>query len=181
MLKIDHTINANNSVWYRFQQDTGLQAAYTDPINAIFNSYSPQPQRTLVAGYTHIFGSNLVNQFNPGASWYASIFEPENFAGVLQHFPLCSTAGSNNAPFTTIGGNDNTYPQGRKVTQWQINDNLDWTRGRTQLPIRHQYAAHRREQLRSGRGNACPPLCTTILRSSLMARPTRRAGRFPLR
>ena len=37
-------------------------------------------------------------------------------------------AGSANAPFTTIGGNDNTYPQGRKVTQWQINDNLIWTR-----------------------------------------------------
>jgi hypothetical protein len=29
-------------------------------------------------------------------------------------------------PFTTMGGNDNTYPQGRKVTQWQINDNLTW-------------------------------------------------------
>ena len=39
-------------------------------------------------------------------------------------------AGTNNAPFTTIGGNDNTYPQGRKVTQWQINDNLIWTRER---------------------------------------------------
>jgi hypothetical protein len=80
VVKIDHTINANNSVWYRFQQDTGLQAAYTDPINSIFNSYSPQPQRTLVAGYTHIFTPNLVNQFNPGASWYSSIFEPNNYA-----------------------------------------------------------------------------------------------------
>ena len=80
VVKIDHTIDANNSVWYRFQQDTGLQAAYTDPINPIFNSYSPQPQRTLVAGYTHIFRPNLVNQFNPGASWYSSIFEPNNFA-----------------------------------------------------------------------------------------------------
>ncbi len=26
VVKIDHTINAKNSVWYRFQQDTGLQA-----------------------------------------------------------------------------------------------------------------------------------------------------------
>jgi hypothetical protein len=130
VVKIDHTIDHNNSVWYRFQQDTGLQAAYTDPINAMFNSYSPQPQRTLVAGYTHIFNPNLVNQFNPGASWYSSIFEPENFAQVLAAFPIVLTAGSNDAPFTTIGGNDNTYPQGRNVTQWQINDNLMWMRGR---------------------------------------------------
>jgi hypothetical protein len=129
VLKIDHAIDANNHVWYRFQQDTGLQAAYTDPVNPMFNSYSPQPQRTLVAGFTHIFRSNLVNQFNPGASWYSSIFEPNNFAQVQQAFPIVLEAGGNNAPFTTVGGNDNTYPQGRKVTQWQINDNLDWTRG----------------------------------------------------
>ena len=130
VVKIDHTIDPNNSVWYRFQQDTGLQAAYTDPINSIFNSYSPQPQRTLVFGYTHLFSSNLVNQFNPGASWYSSLFLPNNYAQVLQTFPIVLAGGSSNAPFTTIGGDDQTYTQGRKVTQWQINDNLIWTRGR---------------------------------------------------
>jgi hypothetical protein len=130
VVKIDQTIDANNTVWYRFQQDTGLQAAYTDPINPIFNSYSPQPQRTLVVGFTHVFRPNLVNQFNPGASWYGSIFEPDNYTHVRQTFPIELAAGSNNAPFTAVGGNDNTYPQGRNVTQWQINDNLDWTRGK---------------------------------------------------
>lgn len=127
VLKVDHTINEQNSIWYRFQQDTGLQAAYTDPINPIFNAFSPQPQRTLVLGYTHLFTPNLVNQVNPGASWYSSIFEPNNFASVQQQFPIVLAAGSSNLPFTTIGGNDQTYPQGRKVTQWQVNDNLIWT------------------------------------------------------
>jgi hypothetical protein len=127
--KIDHTMDANDSAWYRFQQDTGLQAAYTDPINPIFNSYSPQPQRTLVVGYTHLFSSTFVNQFNPGASWYSSIFEPNDYAQVQQQFPIVLTSGSDSVPFTTVGGNDNTYPQGRKVTQWQVNDNLTWTRG----------------------------------------------------
>jgi hypothetical protein len=130
VVKIDHTINAKVSVWYRFQQDTGLQAAWTDPINPIFNSYSPQPQRTLVVGYTHVFSPMLVNQFNPGASWYSSIFEPKSYSEVQQTFPVVLASGSDIVPFTTFGGNDNTYPQGRKVTQWQINDNLTWTRGR---------------------------------------------------
>jgi hypothetical protein len=130
VIKIDHTIDRNNSVWYRYQQDTGLQAAYTDPINSVFNSYSPQPQYTLVAGYTHVFTPNLVNQLNPGLSWYSSIFEPNNFAQVRQTFPIVLMAGTNSAPFTTMGGDNNTYPQGRKVTQWQINDNLMWTRGK---------------------------------------------------
>ncbi len=128
VVKVDHTLDANNSVWYRFQQDTGLQAAYTDPINPLFNSYSPQPQRTLVTAYTHLFTPSLVNQINPGASWYSSVFEPNNFANVVQQLPIVLQAGSTNVPFTTIGGNDNTYPQGRKVTQWQVNDNLIWTR-----------------------------------------------------
>lgn len=127
VVKIDHTINTRDSVWYRFQQDTGLQAAYTDALNPIFNSYSPQPQRTLVAGYTHVFGSSVVNQFNPGASWYSSIFAPNNYSQVLASFPIVLASGSDTVPFTTIGGNNNTYPQGRKVTQWQINDNLTWT------------------------------------------------------
>ena len=73
------------------------------------------------------------------------MFEPENFAQVQQAFPIVLAAGSNSAPFTTIGGNDNTYPQGRKVTQWQINDNLIWTLDRNTLQVWHQYAAHRRE------------------------------------
>ena len=130
VVKIDHTINSKDSLWYRFQQDTGLQAEWTDSINSIFNSFSPQPQRTLVIGYTHLFSPNLVNQFNPGASWYSSIFEPNNYAQALQTFPIVLASGSDSVPFTQIGGLNNTFPQGRKVTQWQINDNLTWSRGK---------------------------------------------------
>jgi hypothetical protein len=133
VLKIDHTINAKDSIWYRFQQDTGLQAEWTDPINSIFDAYSPQPQRTLVVGYTHLFSSTLVNQFNPGASWYSSIFEPNNYSQVQQTFPIVLAPNGDSVPFTAIGGLNDTFPQGRKVTQWQINDNLTWTRGKHTL------------------------------------------------
>jgi Carboxypeptidase regulatory-like domain len=133
VLKVDHTINAKDSAWYRFQQDTGRQAEWTDPINSIFNSFSPQPQRTLVAGYTHLFSPTLVNQFNPGASWYSSIFEPNNYTQVRQTFPVVLAPNGDSVPFTAVGGLDNTFPQGRKVTQWQINDNLTWTRGQHTL------------------------------------------------
>ncbi|HEY2546606.1 MAG TPA: carboxypeptidase-like regulatory domain-containing protein, partial [Candidatus Acidoferrum sp.] len=39
-VRIDYNINEKNTTWYRFQADTGVQAAYTDPINPIFNSVS---------------------------------------------------------------------------------------------------------------------------------------------
>ncbi len=66
----------------------------------------------------------------PGVSWYSSLFLPNNYAQVLDTFPIVLAGGSSNAPFTTVGRNDQTYTQGRKVTQWQINDNLIWTHGR---------------------------------------------------
>ena len=33
--------------WFRYKADTGLQAAYTDPINPLFNAASPQPLYSL--------------------------------------------------------------------------------------------------------------------------------------
>src|SRR6202167_1210355 len=42
-VRVDYNINENNTAWFRFQADTGLQAAWTDPINPIFDALSPQP------------------------------------------------------------------------------------------------------------------------------------------
>ena len=38
-----------------------------------------------------------------------------------------------NAPFTTIGGLDNTWLQGRRATRFFINDNLAWSHGAHEL------------------------------------------------
>src|SRR5208283_4453442 len=37
-VRMDYNIDAKNTSWFRFQADTGLQAAYTDPINSLFDS-----------------------------------------------------------------------------------------------------------------------------------------------
>ena len=131
--RIDYNINQNNTTWFRFQADTGLQAAWTDPINPIFNSFSPQPLYSFAAGYTHIVSQNLVNYFNPAFSWYSSIFAPSNFPATLAAFPIVLQGVGANAPFTTIGGLDNTWPQGRKATRFFINDNLAWSHGAHEL------------------------------------------------
>ncbi|MGC2673166.1 MAG: carboxypeptidase-like regulatory domain-containing protein, partial [Candidatus Acidiferrum sp.] len=72
-VRIDYNINEKNTAWFRFQTDNGLQAAYTDPINPLFNALSPQPLYSFAAGYTHVFSQNLVNYFNPAFSWYGSL------------------------------------------------------------------------------------------------------------
>ena len=128
--RIDWDINGANTAWFRFQSDTGLQAAYTDPINPMFDSISPQPLYSAAAGYTHVFFANLINYFNPGFSWYSSLFAPTNFQKTLSTFPIVLQGNGANAVsspfFTTLGGLDNTWLQGRKASRVFLNDNLVW-------------------------------------------------------
>jgi hypothetical protein len=132
-LRIDHNVDQSDATWFRFQADTGLQAAYTDPINPIFNAISSQPLYSLAAGYTHVFSQNVVNYFNPGLSWYESLFAPADFEKTLAAFPIELEGSGANAPFTTLGGMDNNWLQGRRASRFFINDNLYWSRGTHEL------------------------------------------------
>jgi Carboxypeptidase regulatory-like domain len=133
--RIDYNINTNNTAWFRFQADTGVQAAYTDPISPLFNSISPQPLYSFAAGYTHVFSQNLVNNFNPAFSWYESLFAPSDFQKTLSAFPIVLQGSGANAPFTSIGGLDNTWFQGRYASRFFINDNLAWSRGSHEIRV----------------------------------------------
>ena len=128
-VRLDHNMKGGNSAWYRFQYDGGLQAAYTDPINPLFNALSPQPLYSFAAGYTHVFSPHLVNYFNPAFSWYESLFGPADFQKTLEAFPIVLEGSGASAPFTTLGGLNNTWVQGRRATRFFINDNLAWSIG----------------------------------------------------
>jgi Carboxypeptidase regulatory-like domain len=133
--RIDYNINTNNTAWFRFQADTGVQAAYTDPINPLFNSVSPQPLYSFASGYTHVFSQNFVNYFNPAFSWYSSLFAPRDFQKTLAAFPIVLQGSGANAPFTTVGGLNNTWLQGRRASRFFINDNLAWSRRSHELRV----------------------------------------------
>ena len=137
--RVDYNINENNTAWFRFQADNGLQAAYTDPINPLFNAISPQPLYSFAAGYTHVFSQNLVNYFNPAFSWYESLFGPSDFQKTLAAFPIVLQGSGANAPFTTIGGLDNTWVQGRRASQvfHQRQSGLEPWRARIQVWHQH--------------------------------------------
>ena len=127
--RLDYNINEANITWVRFQADTGVQAAYTDPINPLFDAFSPQPLYSVATGYTHVFSQNLVNYFNPAFSWYSSLFGPANLSATLNAFPIVLAGSGGNAPFTPLGGLDNTWIQGRRASRFFINDNLAWRVG----------------------------------------------------
>jgi Carboxypeptidase regulatory-like domain len=161
-VRIDYNLDQNNTTWFRFQTDNGLQAAYTDPINPLFNTLSPQPLYSFAAGYTHVFSQNLVNYFNPAFSWYGSLFAPGDFQKTLAAFPIVLQGSGANAPFTTVGGLDNTWVQGRRASRFFINDNLAWSIGAHELRFGTNTRIFRLNDFDFGEGSVPTVTYTTL-------------------
>src|SRR6202795_934358 len=160
--RLDYNIDEKNTAWLRFQADTGVQAAYTDPINSLFDSVSPQPLYSLAAGYTHVFSQNLVNYFNPAFSWYESLFGPVDFQNTLSAFPIVLQGSGANAPFTRVGGLDNTWVQGRRASRFFINDNLVWSHGSHELRFGTNTRIFRLNDYDFGQGSVPTVTYTTL-------------------
>lgn len=129
-IKTDYNASANDGLWFRFQLDNG-QTTLADPVNAIFNSVTTAPQRSVAAGWTHVFGAKLVNQFNPGYS-YSEGLRNGAPASTLASFPITYTV---QGALSTIGGLDSSSPRGNKTKILQLNDNLSWAHGAHELKV----------------------------------------------
>jgi hypothetical protein len=120
--RADWNIGDNDRAYLRVQYDTGLQPTATDPVNPIFNAQSNQPEWQGQLNETHTFNGTTTNQFLLASTWYTAIFEPANLGATLSAFPTTLQLGDGS--LTNIGGTDNVWPQGRNVTQFQINDDV---------------------------------------------------------
>src|SRR5437660_1158148 len=160
--RVDYNLDENNTAWVRLQHDGGLQAAYTDPINPLFNAISPQPLYSFAAGYTHVFSPSLVNYFNPAFSWYESLFGPRDFPKTLDAFPIVLQGSGANAPFTTVGGLNDTWVQGRRATRFFINDNLAWSTGAHELRFGTNTRIFRLNDYNFGQGTVPTVTYTTL-------------------
>jgi len=129
-IKFDYQINSKNAVWLRFQLNQGQQVT-PDAVNEIFGLVRSVPERSAAAGWTHIFNSNLVNQFNPGFSYSSYVYhlsDPSKAFAAMQftYLPV---------PFSAIGNNLFLNGYGYAPTVWQLNDNLSWQIGKHGLKL----------------------------------------------
>lgn len=124
----DWNTTAKDTLRFRYKQDRGVQATGTDPINAAFNANSIQPEDDGQMVWTHVFNGTMTNQFVMAGMYYSAIFGPPNIKATLAVFP--TTIAFSDGVFNNMGGTDNSFPQGRNVTQAQAVDDFSWTRGR---------------------------------------------------
>jgi hypothetical protein len=129
--RFDYNIGNNDQMFFRMQYDTGLQASYTDPISPLFNATSTQPEYQGQILETHTFGPTASNQLLFAGSWYTAIFQPTNLTATLAAFPTTlEFADGSLGSAALFGGENFIWPQGRNVSQAQIQDDYSKTIGR---------------------------------------------------
>jgi hypothetical protein len=131
--RVDQQLGANDRAYVRVWRDNGSQPTYTDPINPIFNVVSHQPQIAGNLSETHTFGATAVNQFILSGLHYSAVFQPDSLAATLGALPttLTFTGGI----FNRAGGETYNFPQGRRVTQYQIIDDVSKVFGNHSLRV----------------------------------------------
>jgi outer membrane receptor protein involved in Fe transport len=130
--RVDHNFGAKDNAYIRVSRDNGLQPTFTSPFGPTFNEQSNQPQMNGQVAWTHIFSPNTVNEFKGSSNFYGAVFTPSDPAGALAALPTFLTFSGN--PFTSVGAFGEPgpffFPQGRRVFQYQILDDVSNVRGR---------------------------------------------------
>ena len=133
-VRVDYVATDNDKLSFRYWQDRGMQPSYTDPINPIFNTQSSQPQDAGQLTYTKVINSHMINQLIAGGSYYSAVFNAANFPTSVAASPFQAPVQFfDGAPFTNMGGTLYSYPQGRRVSQAQLVDDVSWTKGNHDL------------------------------------------------
>jgi hypothetical protein len=128
--RIDWNQSQNNQFYFRARIDHGTQATLADPFNNNLSAASKQPAYDGQFGWTHVFSSNMTNQFSADLSHYQAIFSQVN-PSVLP-FGIVST-GFNLGDPSGVTSYSWDFPQGRNVTQYQFIEDLSWTKGKHNL------------------------------------------------
>jgi hypothetical protein len=132
--RVDHNFSDKDRTWVRVWRDNGFQPTYTSPFGKVFNDESNQPQMAAQVAETHVFGPSTVNEFRASSLFYSATFAQSDETGALAALPTFLTFAGN--PFTSIGVGQPPYPpgffypQGRRVFQYQIQDDLSRVIGR---------------------------------------------------
>ncbi|HTV15113.1 MAG TPA: carboxypeptidase regulatory-like domain-containing protein [Acidobacteriaceae bacterium] len=131
--RLDQKFGPNDGAFIHFKYDHGVQPTYVDPIDSVFNAQSDQPDYEGQLEETHTFTPNLVNQFILSGTWYSAYFLSDNTANALAAFPydLDIVDGS----FSNLGNSEDAWPEGRDVTQYQVNDDVSWTHGKHTVAV----------------------------------------------
>ena len=136
----DWVLNDKHKIYARFKLDHGTQPTSTSFISPAFNVLSIQPEYEGQLNDSYAISPNLINTVVLAGNWYTAFFGPQNVAASQAVLPFfgdfeigADGSGTEQSPGLTNIGIPFFEPQGRNVTQYQIEEDLSWTRGKHSL------------------------------------------------
>ena len=141
MYRVDYTPHAQDSFAFRYLHDrSSLTPDFFTNGGALvgFDTTQGGPSELGAGTWTHIFGSNVVNELRGSETRLGFLFSPTSAtaANPLYALPTLSipTVAVDSSNATSLGPNQN-FPQGRHEDLYQIQDTVSITRGRQTLRL----------------------------------------------
>lgn len=125
--RVDHNISDKDRAYVRVYRDNGFQPTFTSPFGPTFNAQSNQPQMSAQLSESHTFNATTVNQLNGSALFYSATFLPSNPSA--ENAALPALVGFAGGEFTETEDQPFFFPQGRRVFQYQVIDDLSHVMG----------------------------------------------------
>ncbi len=152
-IRVDYNISNSQKFFARLENDHGIQATGTSPINPLYNSVSNQPSWQGSVNHTWVISPTLVNNFVGSVLWYTALFGVADFAKTQALMPdsiAIGDGGANGGGYATVGAG--AFPNGRNVGHIQFTDDLSWTKGRHTIKagIAYRYDKYTYSSIASG-------------------------------
>ncbi len=138
----DWNISDRHKIYGRYKMDRGSQPTGTSFINPLFSTISIQPEYEGQFNDSYVITPTKTNVFVVAANWYTAFFGPQDIAGAQAAMPwnFLTDTGSDgsgtsaNSGLTSLGA-PYYFPQGRNVTQYQVDDDFAWIQGKHSIKL----------------------------------------------
>ena len=134
----DWRVSDKHSIYGRYKMDRGSQPTSTSFVDPLFSAVSIQPEYEGQFNDTYVLSPNKTNVFVAASNWYSAYFGPANTAASKAELPIdfyysddgLDGSGVNSAPGLPALGVPFYLTQGRNVTQYQLDDDFRWIKGK---------------------------------------------------
>jgi Carboxypeptidase regulatory-like domain len=137
----DWNVSDKQKIYGRYKMDRGSQPTSTSFIDPLFSALSIQPEYEGQFNDSYVISPTKTNVFVAASNWYSAYFGPLDPAASYAELPMdmyftdygLDGSGVNTAPGLPAEGVPFFLTQGRNVTQYQIEDDFSWIKGKHAL------------------------------------------------
>jgi hypothetical protein len=137
--RADWNISDKHKIYGRYKMDRGSQPTSTSFINPLYSALSIQPEYEGQFNDSYVISPTKTNVFVAAANWYSAYFGPVDVSASEAALPFGFIAGVesgfdgsgvNASPGLSAEGVPYYLTQGRNVTQYQLEDDFSWVKGK---------------------------------------------------